>query len=631
MDSPRTFKPWADRSARLGRADEYIDKPMPERLAHRLGLKTAPDAHSVARVIAASRCAGWPRQPTPEEWTAAWRGDVDPLEQRGLILAWLSERSKRHILLGWRNGVYTPRQAVAAMERAGVEDYLVAETLEAFRTPVEQWSELMNSTEPTENAIELPEPARSRWNTTRTHVLEWLNRAGIESGQWAIGGGSILGSRWKHRDSSDIDIAVLTDDGVAMLRRPDVRLRAEAENLGAEVLDDPKRRAIHIIWGEGDEHEGIDLFEDDCEPQGAATPAKIGKDDVRVLHNAQILWGKLDRGHLGLPKDVFDTMLACDHDIEAVRMAVNGHPRARMTEVALIWRANAHKIAARAPRQIRGTSRQNRDRFTTMAKNAAEGIEAALYTHVRIGAANGKSIAQRSLQTGQLPEIQWNPTNKPQPPIRRSLELYLDHNGVAGRSILNTAAEIARRSNNRIYCFEIDDTTVKRWDAATTIIERYGDDSEPIPISEERPELQSEHAQEIAAKAHAGQTDKAGRPYIEHVARVAERATNPRQETIAWLHDVVEDTSTTLEDLRNAGFGAGTLAGVDLLTRRPGERYQDYIRRNAEAGDPDARAVKLADLRDHLEHHPEAIGASLRRRYEEALRTLGEKTPTRPR
>ena len=138
------------------------------------------------------------------------------------------------------------------------------------------------------------------------------------------------------------------------------------------------------------------------------------------------------------------------------------------------------------------------------------------------------------------------------------------------------------------------------------------------------------NAQEITAKAHDGQKDKAGRPYIEHVARVAGRATNPRQATIAWLHDVVEDTGTTPEDLHKAGFDARTLTDVDLLTRRPGERYQDYIRRIADAADADARAVKLADLRGHLKHRPEAIGASLRRRYEEALRTLGEKTPTRP-
>ena len=141
----------------------------------------------------------------------------------------------------------------------------------------------------------------------------------------------------------------------------------------------------------------------------------------------------------------------------------------------------------------------------------------------------------------------------------------------------------------------------------------------------------SEHAQEIATKAHDGQEDKADRPYLEHVTRVADCATNPRQATIAWLHDVVEDAGTTLEDLQKAGFDAGTLAGVDLLTRRPGERYQDYIRRIAEAGDPDAGAVKLADLRDHLEHHPEAISASLRRRYEEALRTLSEEPPAPPR
>src|SRR5262245_28479422 len=108
-----------------------------------------------------------------------------------------------------------------------------------------------------------------------------------------------------------------------------------------------------------------------------------------------------------------------------------------------------------------------------------------------------------------------------------------------------------------------------------------------------------ERAIEIAAKAHAGQLDKAGAPYILHPLRVMFRLQDPAARITAVLHDVVEDSSWTIEDLRAEGFDAPVLAAVDALTRRSGESYEDFVRR---AGlHPIAYPVKLADLADNLD------------------------------
>jgi HD domain len=102
-------------------------------------------------------------------------------------------------------------------------------------------------------------------------------------------------------------------------------------------------------------------------------------------------------------------------------------------------------------------------------------------------------------------------------------------------------------------------------------------------------------ADALAGRAHAGQVDCAGRPYIDHpravAALVAEHGDDAR--IVALLHDVVEDTDTTLDDLRARGYSGRVVAAVEALTRRPGEAYDTYLRRAA--ADPLARLVKLAD------------------------------------
>ena len=136
-----------------------------------------------------------------------------------------------------------------------------------------------------------------------------------------------------------------------------------------------------------------------------------------------------------------------------------------------------------------------------------------------------------------------------------------------------------------------------------------------------------EDARAIATAAHAGQVDKAGRPYVGHVERVAAAMARHGAEATmaAWLHDVVEDTGTTMADLRQAGVPPEVLSAVDALTKRPGEDYLDAVRRAA--GHPVARLVKVADNADNSDERrlaqldPEEA-ARLRRKYEQARALL---------
>lgn len=108
-----------------------------------------------------------------------------------------------------------------------------------------------------------------------------------------------------------------------------------------------------------------------------------------------------------------------------------------------------------------------------------------------------------------------------------------------------------------------------------------------------------EEAIAIAARAHAGQVDKARQPYILHPLKVMLRLQATDERIAAVLHDVVEDTPITLDDLRAAGFSPAVITAVDALTKRPGEtRLQAAARA---AADPVARAVKLADNAENLD------------------------------
>lgn len=103
----------------------------------------------------------------------------------------------------------------------------------------------------------------------------------------------------------------------------------------------------------------------------------------------------------------------------------------------------------------------------------------------------------------------------------------------------------------------------------------------------------------IATNAHEGQTDKCGEPYILHPLRVMLSRKSEVERICGVLHDVVEDTDITFDDLRKEGFSEDIIEILDCLTKRDGEEYENYITRvlNNEV----ACQIKLADLADNTD------------------------------
>jgi len=103
---------------------------------------------------------------------------------------------------------------------------------------------------------------------------------------------------------------------------------------------------------------------------------------------------------------------------------------------------------------------------------------------------------------------------------------------------------------------------------------------------------------EIAAKAHAGQVDKGGAPYILYPLRVMLNCESEAAKICAALHDVIEDTNITLDDLKAEGFTDEIITILDCLTKRAGESYDYFIDRVL--ANEIACRVKLADLVDNM-------------------------------
>mgnify|MGYP003294829401 CR=1 FL=1 len=114
-------------------------------------------------------------------------------------------------------------------------------------------------------------------------------------------------------------------------------------------------------------------------------------------------------------------------------------------------------------------------------------------------------------------------------------------------------------------------------------------------------------AMKLAYQAHLGQVDHNDVPYIFHPYHVAEQMTDEISCTVALLHDVVEDTEVTLEDLRKE-FPTDVVEAVALLTHDKTVDYFEYVKEAKK--NPIARKVKMADL-DHNSDESRSEGAEL--------------------
>lgn len=134
----------------------------------------------------------------------------------------------------------------------------------------------------------------------------------------------------------------------------------------------------------------------------------------------------------------------------------------------------------------------------------------------------------------------------------------------------------------------------------------------------------------LAATVHTGQLDRQGAPYIGHPARVAASFPDDLDATIVgWLHDVLEKSPTTAEELQQT-FPAHIVAAVVAISREPEESLESYCARTAE--NPLAQRVKFADLQDNSDPQrlavlPKDVQQKLIAQYRQTEILLTKDTP----
>ena len=135
----------------------------------------------------------------------------------------------------------------------------------------------------------------------------------------------------------------------------------------------------------------------------------------------------------------------------------------------------------------------------------------------------------------------------------------------------------------------------------------------------------TKQALKLCFKAHEGQVDKSGLPYVHHPLHLAEQMDDEESTIVALLHDVVEDTDYTLKDLKEMGFGDAVIEAIDIMTHRPEVPYMDYVKEIAK--NSIARKVKLADLNHNcdltrLNHEPTSKDLERVEKYKKAKELL---------
>lgn len=112
-------------------------------------------------------------------------------------------------------------------------------------------------------------------------------------------------------------------------------------------------------------------------------------------------------------------------------------------------------------------------------------------------------------------------------------------------------------------------------------------------------EQQLKRAIDIAIDTHAGQYDKSNQPYLIHVIRVMNAGQTLQEKIVGALHDVVEDSNISIDDLKDEGFDKQILDAVYAMTHYQSETYSEYIDRVIK--NPIAARVKLNDLIDNMD------------------------------
>ena len=131
------------------------------------------------------------------------------------------------------------------------------------------------------------------------------------------------------------------------------------------------------------------------------------------------------------------------------------------------------------------------------------------------------------------------------------------------------------------------------------MLKKYFEEEEYERIKEENELIYK--SLEIVCKVFDDKTDKGGFPYVIHLLKVYSGVSEYIQKVCALLHDIIEDTDVTYDDLRDVGYSEEIIEILTILTKVKGEDYRDYINRIIKSDNIHAMNIKLADLKHNMD------------------------------
>lgn len=230
-------------------------------------------------------------------------------------------------------------------------------------------------------SLKLPSPANALFQRVYA-TLDELIRPVIPGGTLGrLGGGTALAARWRHRRSTDIDIALPVGTGLGRYDpERDDRLVERMAALGA-VHADIRFRRFTFTFPNGK----LDLAEMDPQLRVGHTLAEVDGVRVEVYDNAQILCGKLEgRGNVLPERDIFDIAVAANLDASALSTAVNHLDADYRREIVHRVRAQADQYRATAKTVLNPLDSQWRPLLSNAPAEAAAAIEASAYASVTV-------------------------------------------------------------------------------------------------------------------------------------------------------------------------------------------------------------------------------------------------------
>ena len=316
-------------------------------------------------------------------------------------------------------------------------------------------------------SLTIPAPARGIWLELGNAVTKALQRMqpGIE---YRIGGGTILAARWRHRDSSDVDIQVAKETDLGKLRGDlDPELQESVEKAGAKILYSDRLNLFTIQRGsEPATRQEVQLWAHDLGIAAGHTAANVEGHRETVLSTAQILEGKLRRAGRHPARDVYDVCKAAEVDPASLEIAVNTMAHEKVAEAALGWHIAYGRIGNECRQKLTGIPPEERPDPYRIAKTGADALLDARYARFRLGVQDGRIVVDTVTAGGRTGRTTMTADTAEDEFEANGINGHLRNKGPGAAAIRGYAVELAHKAGGDVLIFEEAEDKPTRWRTA---------------------------------------------------------------------------------------------------------------------------------------------------------------------